>query len=147
MQQLKLEESMPISSSGARPVPEPTRIEGGVGKRKRGRPRRPMRPSPPTDFRLNTPYDPALVCGLPAEPLVASFRRGTVLPAEQDLGRWYQAIADAIESGDAVRTGYCALYAMCEINSLVDCYLRPLARIGKKKLESDKRRGRRTALR
>jgi hypothetical protein len=69
-----------------------------------------------------------------------------VLPAEQELGKWYQAIADAIESGDAVRTGYCALYAMNEINSLVECYVRPLARIGRKKLESDKRRGRRTPL-
>lgn len=76
--------------------------------------------------------------------VVAAFRRGTVLPAEQELGRWYQALADAIESGDAVRTGYCALYAMNELNSLMGCYIRPLARIGKKKLEADKRRGRRT---
>jgi hypothetical protein len=82
-------------------------------KRRRGRPRHQFKkPSAPTDLRIYTSYDPALVCGLPAEPLVAAFRRGTVLPAEQELGRWYQAIADAIESGDAVRTGYCALYAI-----------------------------------
>jgi hypothetical protein len=140
---------MPESANNrVQPIPEFTRAEGVVSpmKRKRGRPRRQggIRPGPPMNVRVYTGYDPALVCGLPAEPLVAAFRRGTVLPAEQELERWYQALADAIESGDAVRTGYCALYALHEINSLVECYVRPLARIGRKKLESDKRRGRRT---
>ena len=140
---------MPESANNrVQQVPEFIRAEHVVStpKRKRGRPPRPKRPSAPEHFRLFTAYDPALVRGLPIEPLVAAFRRGTVLPAEQELGRWYQAIADAIESGDAVRTGYCALYAMNEINSFVECYVRPLARIGRKKLKSDKRRGRRTPL-
>lgn len=135
---------MPESANNrVQPIPAFTRAEdmGRTSKRKRGRPRGPMRPAPPTNLRVVVGYDPSLAYGLPAQPLVDAFRRGTVLPAEQELGRWYQAIADAIESGDAVRTGYCALYAMHEINSLVECYVRPLARIGKKKLESDKRRG------
>ncbi len=140
---------MPESANKrAQEVPELAPVEnGGPVKRKRGRPRRGSRLRPPTivHARVYTPYDPGLVCGLPMEPLVAAFRRGTVPPEEQELGKWYQAIADAIESGDAVRTGYCALYAMNEINSLVDCYVRPLAKIGRKKIESDKRRGRRTA--
>lgn len=139
---------MPESAKNrVHPIPKFTRAEGVVSpvKPKRGRPRRRgVWPAPPTHLRVFTAYDPALVYGMPAQPLLDAFRRAPELPAEQELGRWYQALADAIESGDAVRTGYCALYAMHEINSLVECYVRPLARIGRKKLEADKRRGRRT---
>jgi hypothetical protein len=82
----------------------------------------------PTSLRLFTPNDPGLVSDLPAEPLIAAFRQPleSMVPTEQELGKWYHAIADAIELGDAVRTGYCALYAMHEINSLVERHVKPL---------------------
>lgn len=65
------------------------------------------------------------------------------IPRDSDLQKWLDAAADAVEQGDATRVGYYAFQAMRLRALLVYQELDKLAEIGKGKLVSDKRRGRR----
>jgi hypothetical protein len=117
------------------------------GKRKRGRPPKPNPAAAITDLRAAINYEPPAPGEvIPIAEIANWFRKGaeTAGPEQMCLAGWYRGTADAIEAGDAARTGWCAQHAIVEIYALMSHRLMPLARIGKKKLEVDKRRGRRT---
>jgi hypothetical protein len=71
---------------------------------------------------------------------VQAFRRGAERCSDEDLAAWYRAVAEAVEAGDAALVGHNALWAMKQLDACWRSTVLALAKIGKKKLEADKRR-------
>jgi hypothetical protein len=62
---------------------------------------------------------------------------------QQHLRAWCADMAVAVEKGNAMRAACCALYALRELESLVEAYVMPHAHQGLRKLTADKRKGHR----
>jgi len=118
-----------------------------LSKGARGRPRNEWRRVKRAPAQLSDGYDQAWRSSLSVSEIARQLREYAESHEGNSvvhLAGWCRAIAEAAERGEIVQTAHCALLALRELENLVNTYIEPYARMGLRKLESDKRRGRRT---
>ncbi len=116
-------------------LPLITRLQklGGT-QRRRGRPRKPL---PQPQASMISLYDPSWRSILTPTELAQQVREYAAAQKLERVAGWCKGLAEAVESGNPVQAGHCALYALREMGS----QLQPLAQDGISKRRSDKRRG------
>ena len=141
----------------------------GTPKRRRGRPRLSPKPMRPGSVRILHPFvrladgplgpkDVATIVGMirrrssttPTTPIPLLLDSAThdqeippASPVAPELREWLEAAAESLERGDAARASYYLMHALrCREVDLLQ-QLAELSLIGRRKLASDKRRGRR----